>query len=112
MLIDPLQFDLIEERVALHGRVSAIQLRRKIGVRVAREHYVNGTVLRCDGELVGGIERRLRRSEGPGADAGIRAANKANNASLCNRPPGNYWFLSHDNTNAPGMRLARLPRGM
>src|ERR1700722_15477996 len=71
MLVDPPQLDLVECGIALYWRFVAVELRRKIQTRLACHHDVHHPFQRCDGESVRWIQRRLRRDERPGADAGV-----------------------------------------
>ena len=71
MLIDRPKLDLIKCRIAWYGPFMAIQLRCKIDVGVARNHYVHLIVETRDREFVGGIQGRLGRDERPGADTGV-----------------------------------------
>jgi len=65
------QLDLIEPGITRNGSFVPIRLRRKIHMDFARHHNMHRTMRGSNHELVGRIERRLRRDERPRANAGV-----------------------------------------
>ena len=105
MLIDPPQFDLIKCRIALDGRVMAVQLRRKIDMGVARNHYVDLAVLRGNREFIGRIHGRPRRDKRPGTDAWV-CGGKLNGGKQTEQhefgqwSSGKPWMSPNNNTKS------------
>ena len=70
-LVDPVQLDLIECRVARNGRFVPVPARREIHSLIARHDHMHRVMKIGDGEFVGRIEGTLRRDELPGANARV-----------------------------------------
>ena len=75
LLVDPVQFDLIECRVAWNGRFVSVPARREIHSFIARHDDPQSVTKNGDGEFVGRIEGTLRRDERPGANARVSGPN-------------------------------------
>ncbi len=72
LLVDPVQFDLIECRVARNGRFVSVPVRCEIHSFIASHDDLQSVMKNGDGQFVGRIEGTLRRDERPGANARVR----------------------------------------
>jgi hypothetical protein len=69
--VDPVQFNLVETRIARYGSVMSIRLGGEVKMGLAGHDDMHFMLQGCDGEFVGWIQGRLRGDELPGTNAGI-----------------------------------------
>ena len=74
-LIDPVQLDLIERRIAWYGRFVSVPFRCKVQMRLSGHDDTHSIMEYGDGEVIGRIEAGLRKDQRPGAYAGVCGSN-------------------------------------